>query len=108
MKYDHNSQTIRRKLYQTFSCTFMIVSQGIHIFFNWDSLQVRLHSHYNAASYKKKNEKMMKKCIEELIRKKTRAIISGISRLNTIKIIGERKVLYRQRISQTNCARKKL
>lgn len=51
---------------------------------------------------------MNKKCIEELIRKKKRAIKSGSSRFNTIKIIGERKVLYRQRISQTNCARKKL
>ena len=51
---------------------------------------------------------MNKKCIEELTRKKKRAIKSGSSRFNTIKIIGERKVLYRQRISQTNCARKKL
>ena len=58
VKYDHNSQTIRRKLYRTtFSYTFMIVSQGIHIFFSWDSLHIKLHSHYNAASYKKKERK---------------------------------------------------
>ena len=33
---------------------------GIYLFFNWDSLHVRLNSHYEAWSYKKKKHKKIK------------------------------------------------
>ena len=41
------------------------------IFFNWDSLHARLNSHYKVWSYKKKNSKMIKACMNSFLKEPT-------------------------------------
>ena len=43
-----------------FSYVFPAFTCGIAFFFNWDSLHVRLNSHYKAQSYKKKKHMKIK------------------------------------------------
>ena len=73
-------------------------------FFNWYSLHVRLNSHYEVWSYKKKKHKkdysIQEICLERMCR------MSVNSRLKATKIIGQRKTFDRQRIPEPTSARK--
>ena len=71
--------------------------------FNWDSLNTRLNSHYEAWTNKKKKYKkdyrIQKICLE-------RNYSSNISGLKTTQVISQRKAFYMLRIPEFSRARK--
>ena len=75
-------------------------------FFNWDSLHARLNSHYKAWSYKKKKHKKIKAYRKSVQKEPTVKRCLLILDLKDDQIIDQRKVFYRQRIPESNCARK--
>ena len=69
-------------------------------FLNWDSPRVRLNSHYETWSLKKKKYKkinIQEICLERSYRQK----VPVNSRFKAIQIIGQRKVCYRQSIPRS-------
>ena len=77
---------------------------GSSDFFSWGSFHVRLNSHYEAWSYKKKKHKRLH--AGNLFRKNLQLKMSVNSRLKPTKIIGQRKAFYMLRIPESSCARK--
>ena len=92
---------------KSFPATFVFIILFFIYFFNWDSLLARLDSHYEAWSYKKKNHKKITAYKISVYKEPAVKRCLLILDLKPLKIIGQRKTFYRQRIPGCSCASKK-
>ena len=62
-----------------FVCLFVCLFCFIYLFFNWDSLNIKWHSHYEVFSYKEKKKKNIKNeqgnCLEMTLNKRCLLIL---------------------------------
>ena len=62
-----------------FFCLFVCLFCFIYLFFNWDSLNIKWHSHYEVFSYKEKKKKNIKNeqgnCLEMTLNKRCLLIL---------------------------------